>query len=45
MVGWKLFSGSFMNAVITAHVSSIAQYGHVAISNNFTLGSGIASTH
>ena len=26
---------------MTAHASSIAKYGRVAISNNFTLGSGI----
>ena len=35
------FSGRFINAVMTAHASSIAEYGRVAISNNFTLGSGI----
>ena len=26
---------------MTAHASNIAEFGHVAISNNFTLGSGI----
>ena len=26
---------------MTAHASSIAEYGRIAISNNFTLGSGI----
>ena len=31
----------FINAVVTEHVSSIAEYGCVAISNNFTFGSGI----
>ena len=40
-VTWKLFSSRFINAVMTVHASSIAEYGHVAISNNFTLGSGI----
>ena len=40
-VSWKLFSGRFINAVMTAHASSIAEYGCVAISKNFTLGSGI----
>ena len=40
-VSWKLFSGRFLNAVMTAHATSIAEYGRVAISNNFTLGSGI----
>ena len=38
-VSWKLFSGRFINAVMTVHASSIAEYGCVAISNNFTLGS------
>ena len=37
----KLFSGRFINAVMTAHVSSIAEYRRVALGNNFTLGSGI----
>ena len=40
-VSWRLFSGLFINAVMTVHASSIAEYGRVAISNNFTLGSGI----
>ena len=40
-ISWKLFSGRFINAVMTTHASSIAEYGCVAISNNFTLGSGI----
>ena len=31
----------FIDAVMTAHASNIAEFGHVAISNNFTLGSGI----
>ena len=41
MVSWKLFSGRFINAVMTAHASSIAEYRRVALGNNFTLGSGI----
>ena len=40
-VSWKLFSGRLINAVMTTDVKSIAEYGCVAISNNFTLGSGI----
>ena len=40
-LSWKLFSGRFINAVMTAHASSIAKYGHVAINNNFTHSSGI----
>ena len=40
-VSWKLFSGRFVNAVMTVHASSIAEYGFVAIGNNFTLGAGI----
>ena len=36
-VSWKLFSGRLINAVITTHVSSITEYGPIAISNNFTL--------
>ena len=40
-VTWKLFTGRFINAVVTAHTSSLAEYGCVAISNNFTLGSGM----
>ena len=35
-----MFSGLFIKAVITAHASSIAKYGRVAISNDVTLGSG-----
>ena len=40
-VSWKLFSGRFINAVMTVHAPSIAEYGCVAVSNNFTLGSGV----
>ena len=41
-VNWKLFSDRFINVIImTVHASSITEYGRVAISNNFTLGSGI----
>ena len=40
-VSWELFFGGFINSVMTAHASSIAEYGCVRISNNFTLGSGI----
>ena len=36
-----MFSGRFINAVMTAHASSIAEYERVAIGSNFTLGSGI----
>ena len=38
MVNWKLFPGRFTKAVMTVHASSIAEYGRVAIGNNFTLG-------
>ena len=31
-VSWKLFSGRFINAVMTTDVKSIAEYGCVAIS-------------
>ena len=41
MRSWKLFSGHFINAVMTVHVLNITEYGHDAISNNFMLGSGI----
>ena len=41
MVSWKLFSSHFIDAVMTVHVSNIAEFGCVAISNNFTLGSDI----
>ena len=41
-VNWKLFSGRFISAVMTVHASNIAEYERVAISNNFTLGSGIS---
>ena len=40
-VSWKLFSGCFINAIMTAHASSIAEYGRVPISNYFTLRSSI----
>ena len=40
-VSWKLFSGRFINAIMTAHASSIAEYGRVPISNYFSVGSGI----
>ena len=29
-VSWKLFSGRFINAVMTAHASSVAEYSRVA---------------
>ena len=41
MVSWKLFSSHFIDAVMTVHASNIAEFGCVAISNNFTLGSDI----
>ena len=44
-VSWKLFSGCFINAVMTTHASSKAEYGCIAISNNFILGSGIKQYH
>ena len=37
----KLFSDRFINAVMTAHASSIAEFGHVALGSNFALGSGV----
>ena len=37
----KSFSGRFINAVMTAHASIMAEYGHVAFGNNFILGSGV----
>ena len=40
-VSWKLFTGQFINAVMTAHAPNIAEYGRVVISNIFTLDSGI----
>ena len=40
-VDCKLFAGRFINAVMTAHASSITEYRRVALGNNFTLGSGI----
>ena len=40
-VRWKLFSSHFISAVMTAHASNITEYGRVAISNTFTLCSGI----
>ena len=40
-VTWKLFCDLFIDVVMTAYASRIAEYGRVAISNNFTLGSGI----
>ena len=40
-VSWKLFSDRFINEIMTVHASSIAEYVHVAISNNFTLSSDI----
>ena len=40
-VSWKLFSCCFIDAVMTVHASSIAEYGRVAINNNLTLVSGI----
>ena len=36
-----MFSKRFINAVMTAHAPSIAEYLCVAISNNFALGSSI----
>ena len=36
-----MFSKLFINAVMTAHAPSIAEYLCVAISNNFALGSSI----
>ena len=38
-VSSKLFFGGFINTTITVHASSIAEYGRVPISNNFSLGS------
>ena len=40
-VSWKLFTGQFINVVMTAHAPNIAEYEHVVISNAFTLDSGI----
>ena len=40
-ISWKLFSGSSINAVMTAQASIIAEYGYVTISSNFAFGSGI----
>ena len=40
-VSWSLFSSRFINAVMTAHASSISKYRRVAIYNNFTLSSCI----
>ena len=40
-VSWKLFSGRFINAVMTVHASSIAEYGRVALDNNSTPGADI----
>ena len=36
-VNWKLFSGHFIKAAMTAHVPSITKYACVAISDNFSL--------
>ena len=40
-----MFSGRLINTAMTAHASSIAEYGCVAISNNFTLVSESHSMH
>ena len=40
-VSWELFSDRFINSVLTAYESSIAEYGRVAMNKIFTLGSGI----
>ena len=40
-VSSKLFFGGFTNTTMTVHASSIAEYGRVPISNNFSLGSDI----
>ena len=40
-VSWKLFTGQFINVVMTAHAPNIAEYGRVVISTAFTLDSGI----
>ena len=40
-ISWKLFSGRTINAVMTALASRIAEHRHVALSNNFILGSAM----
>ena len=42
-VSWKLFSDRFINAVMTSHASSIAEYGRVTLGN--TSLSVVASTN
>lgn len=39
-VTWKLFCDLFIDVVMTAYASRIAEHGRVAISNNYTLDSG-----
>ena len=44
-VSWKLFSDRFINAVMTSHASSIAEYGRVTLGNTSLSVVASHSTH